>query len=358
MNMTDRQPVVVLYSNLSGYFLACLKEFVARSGRDVHVVRNQKDKNSPFVFKADQKIFFYDRADYDTGQLQQLVLSLDPVATFVSGWGDAGYKKTALALRKKGKAVICGMDNQWKATLRQKIATILSPFLIKRYFTHLWIPGRFQYEYARRLGFPRDRILMGVYCADVPKFQQESLTDTPVKRFLYVGRMIPIKGVIELIELAKRFAAEGITDWTFDLIGKGEEAEKFPDLPNLRHRDFMQPEQLAEEVKAGGVLILPSRSDAWGVVVHEFAVAGFPLLLSSAVGGIDGFLREGWNGFTYKVGDADELYHAARRFCDIDTETRVKMGQRSVQLGNAIEPGIWASTLIETIRSWSKPHGK
>ncbi len=353
MNLTDNQPVVVLYSNLSGYFLACLKEFVARSGRDVHIVRNQKDKNSPFVFQTDQKIFFYDRAEYDAFQLQELIQGLNPIATFVSGWTDSAYKKVALALKKKGKVVIGGMDNQWKATTRQKIATVLSPFLVKKYFTHLWIPGRFQYEYARRLGFPRERILMGMYCADVPKFQQETITTEPIKRFLYVGRMIPIKGVIELIELAKRFAAEGITDWTFDLIGKGEESKNFPDLPNLRHRDFMQPEQLAEEVKAGGVLILPSRSDAWGVVVHEFAVAGFPLLLSSAVGAIDGFLREGWNGFTYQVGDADELYKTAKRFCDIDTETRVDMGRRSVQLGNAITPGAWASILIETIRSWS-----
>lgn len=44
-------------------------------------------------------------------------------------------------------------------------------------------------------------------------------------------------------------------------------------------------------MKQCGVFILPSRIEPWGVVVHEFSAAGFPLLLSDQVGSAESFWK-------------------------------------------------------------------
>ena len=54
-------------------------------------------------------------------------------------------------------------------------------------------------------------------------------------------------------------------------------------LTILSWEDFIQPENL-EKVKNAGCFVLPSLKDNWGVVVHEFAAAGLPLIISDGVG--------------------------------------------------------------------------
>lgn len=353
MSNTPKQSLLVLYSRLPGYFLACLRAFKQQTGLEVHIIREAPDQLAPFQLKEEDGIHFYDRNKFTTQELLSFAKTLSPIAVIVSGWRDKGYKKVAFQQKSQSCLVISGMDNQWIGSFRQRLATFASPFLVKRYFTHIWVPGRFQYEFARRLGFHSKRILMGWYAADIDKFSQFAPADATARRFLYVGRMVPEKGITEFISLAEKFHQAGKNDWRFELIGSGPEARKLPTLSNLRHREFMQPELLAQEVREGGVFILPSRFEPWGVVAQEFAIAGFPLILSSEVGATDKFLREGWNGFSFLAGSSENLYQVASRFCDIPSVELVKMGENSNLLGRSHTPQAWAALLTQTIHTWT-----
>ena len=48
----------------------------------------------------------------------------------------------------------------------------------------------------------------------------------------------------------------------------------------------MQPEDLLAFMSTGKAFVLPSTFEPWGVAVHEFAAAGYPLILSDAVGAL------------------------------------------------------------------------
>lgn len=341
--------ILVLYTRLPGYTLACLKTFRDLTGYEVHVVKYPADTMAPFELDVPKGFTIYKRNDFNKRGLLQLMKKISPAAVLTAGWSDQGYKQLARTAKKEGIPSICGLDNQWIGNFRQQLATIASGIVLKPFFDFLWVPGYYQYEYARRLGYPRDKILTGLYSADTETFLNTTKGSHFTKRFLYVGRMISIKGIQDIVEVARRFEKEGISDWKFQLIGNGPQSDDIPQLPNIHYQSFLQPEELRDEMEGKGVFLLASHKEPWGVVVHEMASAGFPLLTSDVVGANAGFLREGWNGFTFESGNSDQLYHAAKRFCDLGDETLVQMGNRSRQLSRSVTPEIWAATLTEII---------
>ncbi len=86
-------------------------------------------------------------------------------------------------------------------------------------------------------------------------------------------------------------AKEG--DWELHLIGNGSLKAQLEATAGVVLKDFMQPEQLILEVANTGCFLLPSRGEPRGVVAHEFAAAGLPLILSDSVGAAGTFLISG-----------------------------------------------------------------
>ncbi|MEL6135555.1 MAG: glycosyl transferase family 1, partial [Bacteroidota bacterium] len=153
--------ILILYSELAGYTLACLRELMKNEKHEVCLVRWPVNQEAPFQFEFDERIQVYDRDQLDDTAVARVASQFQPDIIFISGWMDKGYLKAALPFRKQGVPVIAGIDNQWVGSLRQQVATWMSPWLVKKYFSHMWVSGLRQYEYARRLGFPRHHIRLG-----------------------------------------------------------------------------------------------------------------------------------------------------------------------------------------------------
>lgn len=115
--------------------------------------------------------------------------------------------------------------------------------------------------------------------------------------------------------------------------------------------DFMQPEQLQREVSAAGCFILPSRSEPWGVVIHEFAAAGLPLICSDRCGAAAVFLIPGLNGLRFKAKDVDSLTRQLLRIIDTDDQALLGMSEYSHQLGQRITPALSAASLISILKT-------
>jgi glycosyltransferase involved in cell wall biosynthesis len=71
------------------------------------------------------------------------------------------------------------------------------------------------------------------------------------------------------------------------LCGSGEQKDMIPRDPRIIVENFVQPEELAKRYHAARFFILPSLSEAWGLVVHEAALCGCALILSDEVGSGD-----------------------------------------------------------------------
>lgn len=111
----------------------------------------------------------------------------------------------------------------------------------------------------------------------------------------------------------------------------------------------MQPDELKMELSKGGVLCMPSKSDAWGVAIHELALNGYPLILSTACGAATEFLISGYNGYLFLSGSVDSLKEKLIKISKLSDDMLDLYSERSVKLGNRINPDISAQSLLSII---------
>lgn len=334
-----------LYTELAEYMVACMRA-LSEAGAEVHVVRWPVNNEAPFNFELTQRLTFYERGLFNAAQLIELAETIDPHAILISGWVDKGYLTVGKRLRKKCNTVLL-LDNQYKGTIKQKIQSWRSPFFIRRIFSHAWVAGDPQALYAAKLGFKTNEIHRGIYCADTASFKTfyENRTGTLPMRFIFIGRYLPFKGINELWSAFKRIRSE-FPEWELICLGTGDLWEKRVISEGIHHAGFVQPKELGSWLNQSGVFVLPSHKEPWGVVVHELAEAGFPMICSDAVGAATLFLKENENGYLFRGGDEESLYSAMLKIVQLSPEKLLSMGKRSHELGELLTTADWVKTAM------------
>lgn len=339
-----------LYTEIADYFLSCCLE-LAKIG-EVHVIRYPVNKEAPFRFDDTSIVKLYNRNDFSFNQLQQFSKDLKPDIIICSGWIDKEYLKLCKTYFKKVPTVLT-CDTHWRGDLKQIIATVLSRFTLLRIFSNTWVPGLAQKKYVEKLGFKEPQIYLGFYSCNFVKFntayihtKKEKQAAFP-RRFIYVGRYYEFKGLRELWQAFIQIQNEQPNDWELWCLGTGD-LEPI-EHPKIKHFGFVQPTEFDKFIRETGVFVLPSRFEPWGVVVHEFASAGFPLLLSYAVGAKEQFLKVGENGYSFKENTVSDLKSALSKFMKLSDHDLVKMSLLSNELSKSITQEKWVETISKIL---------
>lgn len=343
--------VLILYTELAGYTIASIQALLDKEV-NVHLVRWPVNAEAPFTFSFGDRMHVYERDKHSNEQLVSLSEKINPDLILCSGWNDKGYLAVCKAWFNR-IPVVLAMDNKWNGGAKQQLARLISGFTILKTFTHCWVPGEQQKLYALKLGFPESKIKTGFYTCDTERFSEiysqhrESKSKVFPHVFIYAGRYYEFKGVKELWAAFSHLKSETNCDWKLVCLGTGD----VPPLnhPDIEHKGFIQPEQMSEVMKHAGVFILPSRVEPWGVVVQEFAAAGFPLLLSDAVGAKDAFLDEGVNGASFPAESEPDLYAEMKQVTELSDAELQMMGDKSHALAVKNTPQLWANTLLSFI---------
>jgi glycosyltransferase involved in cell wall biosynthesis len=102
------------------------------------------------------------------------------------------------------------------------------------------------------------------------------------------------------------------------IIGEGSLRKKLEEL--IRKNDLTQNvfllgniTEAARFLPAGDVFVLPSKSEAYGYVLHEAGLAGLPVI-ATHVGGIPDIITHNQTGRLVKPDDADALAHEINHF--------------------------------------------
>jgi len=149
--------------------------------------------------------------------------------------------------------------------------------------------------------------------------------------FLYVGRLSREKGLDILLEAVKELDAKLV------IIGDGElmpMAMKYFEILGKDRIDILgwqNMEIIAEQMKKSNALVLPSRVlETSGMVVMEAARFCLPSIVSE-YGGQTGFVKDGFNGFYFKIGDAKSLRDVMEKFINKeDLRHRLSSGARKM----------------------------
>ncbi|MBG15171.1 MAG: hypothetical protein CL853_02335, partial [Crocinitomicaceae bacterium] len=281
-------------------------------------------------------------------ELNSFFEELHPDLVLVSGWFDKDYMNI-LRNRSFSFESVLLFDNYWKGSLKQIIGAFFFKIFLKNRFDFCWIPGEIQKDFALKLGFYNQDIRFGFYTTNLSLFNKHYKIGNKKKiipkKFLYVGRYLKIKGILDLWDAFELFSRQ-FPDWELHCIGTGALIKEKKEHPKIFHHGFLQQYQLDLFIKQKGIFIMPSHFDHWGVAVQEFSSAGFPLILSDAVGAGCAFLINGENGFNFKSKNVNDLLEKMIRVAELPADKLVKFGNLSHELSNLYNLTTWNNTLL------------
>ena len=236
--------VVILYEELSGYFLSCINKFAEKYSADIFIFRKEVNSEAPFLFSNYPRIYFFCRDKFSQKKIILKVNEIRPDAIFCGGWSARIYMNVC-RLYAHEIPVILGFDNKWVNSIKQNIASILSPLIIRKRFNVCWVPGVKQMEYAKRLGFKEECIFLNAYSADFNLFhslfldKRYSKQNSFPRRFIFTGRYYDFKGIGDLWNAFIELQNENPNDWELWCLGTGN--IKPIVHPKIKHFGFVQP---------------------------------------------------------------------------------------------------------------------
>ena len=350
--------ILYLYTELMGYNLPVLECLVKNYQAKVDVVHWTQNKLTPYTPSVGPGITLHDRSAFSADSLVEFAERLKPDLVYISGWQDKGYLPVAARLKSLGAKVVMGLDSQWTGSLRQELgAQVIRHWYKKRYYHFAWVPGPLQFEYAKHVGFQNTEIITNLLSGNTALFAQaqQSLSNEKAKQypkqFFYAGRYAEAKGVDLLVEAYQIYKDKYHGAWGLTCIGNGPLLNALKQTQGVTVKDFASQETLTQQACESGAFILPSRYEPWGVVVHEFATAGLPLILSEHVGARHQFLVSGLNGYTFRDNSAEDLAFRMYSLASLDQKSLIAMGYASVALASVQTPAVAAASFMSVINA-------
>jgi glycosyltransferase involved in cell wall biosynthesis len=339
--------IVILYEEMAPYFQSCISRFIELYDAKVYIFCNKINSVAPFEFENKQLEFYY-RDNWTKTQIIKFIEEVKPDGIYYGGWASKEFVN--IAKHFKGQTVnIVAFDNKWSRSVKQSIVNFIYPVLITRYFDQCFVPGVEQVKYAKSIGFREEQITTGVYSCDFDFFESLRLDFKSTKkisfpkRLLYVGRYDKSKGLKDLWKSFIQFQKENPNEWELWCIGTGD--LKPVSHPKIIHFGFVQPKDFSDIVEKTGVFVLPSHYEPWGVVIHEFCTAGYPIICSDQVGSRTQFVENGQNGYIFKAKNTNKLFEIFNTINSIPEEELIRMSEVSFEKAKGHTPEIWANKL-------------
>lgn len=156
-----------------------------------------------------------------------------------------------------------------------------------------------------------------VHCGLDPAFFEGEASYPKTRNLVCVGRLTEQKGLLLLIEAARRLDADGI-DFTLTLAGDGELRQELEALisqyrlgSRIEITGWISSEEVRRRLLDARALVLPSFAEGLPVVIMEAMALRRPVI-STYVAGIPELVHDGEHGWLVPAGDVHALVGAMR----------------------------------------------
>lgn len=341
--------IILLIASYVPHQVITIKSLIGIYEAELHSFSISKDFE--YIPADIDGLYTYRQEDFTKQELLEKILFQNPDILVTAGWMISDYVWVAKRIKKQlDIPVVAYSDTPWYGTFRQRVNALISPFHVKKAFTHIWVAGIYQYYYARKLGFANDQIIFHSLSADVDLFKKvdiEAKRGKYSKNFIYIGRFTSVKGLDIL-----QNAWHNIKDkkgWTLTLVGAGEQKEKLEKDSSIIIKDYMNHSELINELQQSGCFVLPSRKEPWALVIHEAAAAGLPIVCTKTCGASAHFVIDGYNGYKVDTNSETSLQYAMEQIINADMATLMRYSTNSRNLSNSITPEMTAASLMQLL---------
>jgi glycosyltransferase involved in cell wall biosynthesis len=230
------------------------------------------------------------------------------------------------------------------------------------------VPGKSSLQYLKDLGISDQRIFTAPNAVDNQLFarwaeaaaRDEFLVRArralPLRYFLCVGRLVRAKGVFDLLDAYAQLDDATRAKIGLVFVGDGSDRSELMAQASriapgtIQFPGFVHREELPEFYALAEVLIFPTHSDTWGLVVNEGMSCGLPVVVTSVAGCVADLVEANWNGLVVPAGNSSQLAAGMARLAG-DSALRVEMGARSKERIEAYSPPSWADGLTKAVES-------
>lgn len=226
---------------------------------------------------------------------------------------------------------------------------ILYRKLVSRWVDVIDCNGSLTGEYVRNLlGWDESRLTYGHMVADVSGMSEavghvgdEHVAELKTRLninpqsilILYVGQLIPIKGIDQLLTAWKQFKRQCTEDCTLVYVGYGRLEQSLRErvahegVQDIRLTGGVDYDDIAQYYKAADCFIIPTLEDNWSLVVPEAMACGLPIACSKYNGCHPELVRPE-NGWIFDPLDEANIVNVLQRIVS-DKEKLKVMGEAS-----------------------------
>jgi glycosyltransferase involved in cell wall biosynthesis len=240
----------------------------------------------------------------DTPDVDNALAMDEPDVVVVFGWHFKSFLQAASAARALGIPVMVRTDSHLDAprpVAKRVIKSIAYPLFLRRF--DVFLPtGTRAAAYLRHYRVSESRIRIVPCCIDVDAFRSGARRARDNREqiraelgaannelvLLFVGKLIDLKRAGDLLDAAGVLARAGRAVRVV-LVGTGPLEAKLKQqashlLIPATFAGFVNQSLLPKFYVAADLLVLPSQSESWGLVVNEAFACGLPAIVSDRVG--------------------------------------------------------------------------
>jgi glycosyltransferase involved in cell wall biosynthesis len=155
--------------------------------------------------------------------------------------------------------------------------------------------------------------------------------------FLFVGQIVPRKGLKVLLEACSILKTQGSENYSLLIVGDGEQRQELEDFAKSEGIDDrvkwvgrVEYRCLGQYFQAADVFVFPTYEDIWGMVLTEAMAFGKPVICSQGAGSVEMVDPEA-NGFVFHPQQPDEIARYMQKFID-DPHRIATMGLKAQEM--------------------------
>lgn len=291
--------------------------------------------------KSLEEIHFLEK----TTALIAAIHAYQPNVLNLTGYYDPALWLVLLYAKSRGIRVVLSNESTAQDHARKSLKERLKSVFIKN-CDGFFCFGSKAAQYMIDLGAKSEQILvknaavvdnnyiLNVYQKALPNVAiTKQKLSLPRYNFIFVGRLVSVKNLPFLLKCFRQ-VFENEPDWGLILLGNGELKSSLEQqvinesIGNVNFIEGVSWHEVPAYLALADVLVLPSTSETWGLVVNEAQVCGLPVVVSDQCGCAEDLVSSTNTGFVFESGNEEALMEIFSYICR-NTDTLGPMGENA-----------------------------
>lgn len=381
--------VLIVHNQLWAHYKAIIfneLQLIANQENDFELLVLQLAKIEKSRLKFDDTSLFQHQYRYELlhdGLLEELTLKqrilgiLKTIQTFqpnivnLTGYYDIASWFVLIYCKFKGIKTVLSNESTAGDHARNYFKEIFKALIIKQ-FDGFFNFGQLSKEYLLSLGAKSNQMLVNRNCVDNQlllkiynenvkgRGEKQASLNLPEQNFIFVGRLIEFKNLFKLLDAFKIALSNKNKDWGLIILGDGElsfRLKQYIEDQHIKNVFFFEGvnwQQVPAYLAISNVLVLPSYSEPWGLVVNEAMACGLPVAVSNKCGCAYELVKESENGFTFNPNNVSEIAETLMRFMNTKLDL-MKMGKESQKIIQTYSPSNVANEMFHGYQKLCHP---